>query len=103
MKPCVDCRSWAVNPHSHGRDNTRLDLCDVCYWRTKAEEWRRDAERMDWLERVGFSTQNPQTGERTMNVHCYGPVNGRKWTAHYISSQFETARAAIDAARKEGV
>lgn len=30
------CGSYAINPHLHGRDNTNLDLCDVCYWRKRA-------------------------------------------------------------------
>lgn len=37
MKSCKRCGSHAINPHRHGRDNTDLDLCDVCYWRTRAE------------------------------------------------------------------
>lgn len=32
------CGSYAINLHQHGRDNTRTDLCDVCYWRNKNEE-----------------------------------------------------------------
>ena len=43
----------AINPHMHGRDNADLDLCDVCYWRKRAngakptlsevlEAWRKD-------------------------------------------------------------
>ena len=36
MKQCK-CGSYAINPHSHGRQNgVDLDLCDVCYWRTRA-------------------------------------------------------------------
>lgn len=31
------CGSYAINLHHHGRDNTRTDLCDVCYWRDKNE------------------------------------------------------------------
>lgn len=31
------CGSYAINPHLHGRDGSRNDLCDVCYWRNKAE------------------------------------------------------------------
>lgn len=37
MTSCKQCGSHAINPHRHGRDNTDLDLCDVCYWRTRAE------------------------------------------------------------------
>jgi hypothetical protein len=34
---CKRCGSYAINPHLHGRDDSRPDLCDVCYWRDKAE------------------------------------------------------------------
>ena len=34
---CTRCGSGAINPHIHGRDETRLDLCDVCFWRGRAE------------------------------------------------------------------
>lgn len=30
------CGSYAINHHLHGRDGSRPDLCDVCYWRDKA-------------------------------------------------------------------
>ena len=35
---CKRCGSFAINPNSHGRDDTDLDLCDVCYWRKRAED-----------------------------------------------------------------
>ena len=32
------CHSYAINPHLHGREKgVDLDLCDVCYWRKRAE------------------------------------------------------------------
>jgi len=34
---CKRCGSYGINPHLHGRDETALDLCDVCFWRAKAE------------------------------------------------------------------
>lgn len=34
---CTRCGSYAINPNNHGRDKTDLDLCDVCYWRKRAE------------------------------------------------------------------
>lgn len=34
---CKKCGSYAINPRKHGRDNSDLDLCDVCYWRKRAE------------------------------------------------------------------
>ena len=63
---CIRCRSYAINPRLHGRDDTDLDLCDVCYWRARAEsndtlraqleaaeaEWREkfEARTIDWSE-----------------------------------------------------
>jgi hypothetical protein len=36
---CKRCGSFAINPHLHGRDpGEDLDLCDVCFWRKRAEE-----------------------------------------------------------------
>lgn len=40
MERCVTegCGSFAINDHQHGRiKGIDLDLCDVCYWRTRAE------------------------------------------------------------------
>ncbi len=32
------CGSYAINDHLHGRaKGADLDLCDVCYWRVRAE------------------------------------------------------------------
>jgi len=38
MNQCKRCGSQAVNPHTHGRDGTKPDLCDVCFWREKYED-----------------------------------------------------------------
>ena len=37
MRFCKTCGSYAINPGKHGRDDMDLDLCDVCYWRKRAE------------------------------------------------------------------
>lgn len=34
--PCKQCGSFAINHHSHGRDGSDGDLCDVCFWRKRA-------------------------------------------------------------------
>lgn len=34
---CTRCRSYAINHNHHGRDGSDGDLCDVCYWRKRAE------------------------------------------------------------------
>lgn len=36
---CTRCRSYAINHHLHGRDGSDGDLCDVCYWRKRAESY----------------------------------------------------------------
>jgi hypothetical protein len=41
MNSCTRCGSYAINPAIHGRTKgADLDLCDVCYWRKRAEEAR---------------------------------------------------------------
>ena len=37
---CKRCGSYAINPKHHGRDDRDLDLCDVCYWRQRAENYK---------------------------------------------------------------
>ena len=34
---CSKCGSYAINHHLHGRDGSDANLCDVCYWRKRAE------------------------------------------------------------------
>lgn len=36
--PRCDCGSYAVNHHCHGRDGSDNNLCDVCYWRSRAND-----------------------------------------------------------------
>ena len=46
MNKCK-CGSYAINENLHGRDKVKdLDLCDVCYWRKRAQTnpWH-DAEK----------------------------------------------------------
>lgn len=44
---CKRCGSFAINPGQHGRDLTDLDLCDVCYWRKRAEELEKDIDEFN--------------------------------------------------------
>ena len=40
MRECKECGSQAINPRSDGREpDVDLDLCDVCYWRKRAETY----------------------------------------------------------------
>lgn len=51
MTPCTRCGSYAINPHCHGRNDSDLDLCDVCYWRKRAEALTAPpAQAVDLLE-----------------------------------------------------
>ncbi len=37
---CKKCGSFAINPNLHEREpGVDLDLCDVCYWRVRAERF----------------------------------------------------------------
>lgn len=46
MRQCK-CGSYAINPHSHGRaPETDLDLCDVCYWRKRADDYFLQAKEL---------------------------------------------------------
>ena len=39
MSQCSQCYSYAINPGHSGRDRkSDVDLCDVCYWRKRADE-----------------------------------------------------------------
>ena len=51
MKSCK-CGSFAINPQCHGREpGVGLDLCDVCYWRARAERLQAVAELVVWIFR----------------------------------------------------
>lgn len=52
---CKRCGSYAINHHTNGRDGSRPDRCDVCYWRDVAEE---RAERIKRLEEAGDAMAN---------------------------------------------
>lgn len=67
--------------------------------RLKAENaaLREDKARLDWLEQAGFATRQdaPKAG-----VHSWRLDESTwRWTAQGISSEFTSARKAIDAAR----
>ena len=47
MEECKQCGSHAINHHLHGRDGTDGDLCDVCYWRKRAERFNPDWDRLE--------------------------------------------------------
>lgn len=42
---CERCRSYAINPGQNGRGDDDLHLCDVCYWRARAEAKEANAAK----------------------------------------------------------
>src|SRR3990167_508111 len=58
MNKCIMCGSYAINHNHHGRDGSDPDLCDVCYWRKRAENMSRS-------ERVVLK-KTPNQGEEAM-------------------------------------
>ena len=99
---CIRCRSYAINPRLHGRDDTDLDLCDVCYWRARAEsndtlraqleaaEARAEAAEAD-ADRYRWLRDAPATRESE-------PIRNWLWTRPF-GSNMQCLDAAIDAAR----
>ena len=44
---CNQCGSHAINDNLHGRQRgIDLDLCDVCYWRFRAEERLSEVKKL---------------------------------------------------------
>ena len=56
MNKCIECGSYAINHHCHGRDGSDPELCDVCYWRKRADEHASLEAERDSLQRVGIRT-----------------------------------------------
>lgn len=52
---CAKCGSFAINHRLHGRDGSDPDLCDVCFWRKRAELYLAEKKV---LEAVLVSYQN---------------------------------------------
>jgi len=54
MPQCKNCGSCAINHNHYGRDGTDPNLCDACYWRTKAERSASDVKRLrEWIREEG--------------------------------------------------
>ena len=68
VRRCARCRSGAINPSDHGRtEGADLDLCDVCYWRKRAEsaakaDTRTDSDRYAELRKLVESWQSHTVG-----------------------------------------
>lgn len=72
---------------------------------TEIAKAEADTRRLDWLEGKGFATITNSRVERYPGVHAWRRECGTVewgWTAHWISSEYLTAREAIDAAMNAG-
>ena len=71
VRRCTRCRSGAINPSDHGRtDGVDLDLCDVCYWRKRAQPEPRPI------------SDAPTDGTFVLahwSVHEYPRLRGLRW------------------------
>ena len=73
MRQCRVCNSHAINPGHRGRpawkENVDNDLCDVCFWRTRAEAYKRlTAEVIVCLP--GYSGCGDISREQRVKAEC---------------------------------
>ena len=52
MRSCKECGSYAINHHCHGRNGSDGDLCDVCYWKKRANEYKQQADSLKEKKRT---------------------------------------------------
>jgi hypothetical protein len=70
MTTCTRCGSHAINPGRHGRDyETRLNLCDVCYWREEAERLHLELEECRKVLRKISEAQDEINTEAEKPLH----------------------------------
>lgn len=99
---CKNCNSYAINHHLHGRDGTRGDLCDVCYWRDKAKAKRAP------LSAAGVSSsrllaaavawwKHKRPSHYSDKQHCDNPtvntISKAEATLALCASQYVTAKS----------
>lgn len=70
---CTRCGSSAINHHSHGRDGSDGDLCDVCYWRKRAESNKEDVER-DSMERGALKAGGDTSANHVSEAAIYSAL-----------------------------
>lgn len=66
MGRCSRCGSYAINHHLHGRNGSRRDLCDVCYWRDIAETFADD--RIELLQQLAMAEDAANKGDKARKV-----------------------------------
>ena len=113
---CKLCSSHAINPQFYDREpNIDLDLCDVCYWKTRAErliDSMRDQSKADLLnsDRMqidpitgNVSIGKPQAEKQEPNVYGDGTVyrgvrskDGQTKTVYYTAEKQEENKMTDD-------
>lgn len=115
MKAC-NCGSHAINPGAHGRDNTDLGMCDVCFWIKRTTEKQRSlaetqrqiieaAERRGYERAMLECAQDREEAERYRHLRACNSsslmivqLTGPGEDDQFVLTESD-ADAAIDAAR----
>lgn len=88
--PCERCRSYAINPGQNGRGDDDLHLCDVCYWRARAESfYQENQSSLEWEQNgmlgvlAKLSEQEGAVTFQRLTGQCTGfkalPSNRKRW------------------------
>ena len=105
MKACLQCGSYAINYHLHGRDwdSEDADLCDVCYWRKRAEAALTPPEVSDTTQHlIDLLIERDKLGRAK-----YGTTLDRtdltrdQWLQHMVEELLDGAGYALAAQRPE--
>ena len=96
MTKCKRCGSYAINAFLRDQCETGMDLCDVCYWRQKAEsEAARCANYCDQIEHL-LSERNQYRAAAKAANQC-----ADYWTEQAATLQVERDLLAREIGKKE--
>lgn len=106
MSRCKECSSCAINPGRLGRDMLDLDLCDVCYWRVRAERlqaevnalrrWAKAAKNAyyDAMQCLHYEAREGLPAHKALHPDDWERL--KKWL-----TELKSAREAAEKARAE--
>jgi hypothetical protein len=89
MNQC-QCGSYAINTHCHGRTpGVDLELCDVCYWRTRAEGLEKERAEMlaTWKHFRLQGSANGLTLREMAKILNISPVTLSSWTSEIPTTE----------------
>ncbi len=103
MMPCTRCRSYAINLHAHGRewDPTDADLCDVCYWRKRAESALAPPEGYVVVPVDPTDDEVRSTSEAQQEFFDDNYQSSFFSSGHYMEESIRSALRKVRAARPE--